>query len=282
MRASSGAPSSPRSWFSNRYDWAANVSWVKGSHLVRAGADVVYHRETFPEIIIPNGLYVFDGSFTGHSMADMLLGIPNTFQLSPELFDPQFRGTDFTPWVQDDWRVTPKLTLNLGLRYEYRPWPVSANNTISNIVLPPGGGDASVVLSGPCVPDLPVRACETSLPTSTADRRSTLGPNDKNNFAPRLGFAYKATDKTVVRGSYGVFYQPEPFNQFVFLSINPPFISFYNRFNNQSNYQTWDWYHPTAGLPPGGIQFTYIPSDSGHAVSAGVESWRSARDRRAT
>ncbi len=266
----SGAPSSPRSWYSNRYDFQANVSWVKGSHLIRAGGDVVYHRESFPEIIIPNGLYVFDGTLTGHSMADMLLGIPSTFLLSPELFDPKFRGTDFLPWIQDDWRITPKLTLNIGLRYEYRPWPVSANNTISNVVLPPGAGEASVVLSGPCVPDLPVRACETSLPTSTASRRSTLGPDDKNNFAPRLGFAYKVSDKTVVRGAYGIFYQPEPYNQFVFLSINPPFISFYNRFNNLSNYQSWDWYHPTAGLPPGGIQFTYIPADS---VTPFLQSW---------
>ena len=198
----SGAPSSPRSWYSNRYNVQANISWVKGDHLIRAGGDVVYHRESFPEIIIPNGLYVFDGSFTGHSMADMLLGIPSTFLLSPELFDPKFRGTDFLPWVQDDWRITPKLTLNLGLRYEYRPWPVSSNNTLANVVLPSGGGEASVILSGPCVPDPPVRACETSLPTSTAARRSTLGPDDKNNFAPRLGFAYQVSDKTVVRGAY--------------------------------------------------------------------------------
>ena len=74
---------------------SANISWVKGSHLIRAGGDIVYHRESFPEIIIPNGLYVFDGSFTGHSMADMLLGIPNTFLLSPELFDPQVQGNRF-------------------------------------------------------------------------------------------------------------------------------------------------------------------------------------------
>ena len=90
-----GAVGKPRSWFSDRYEGEASVSLVRGSHLLRAGADVVYHRETFPEIIIPNGLYVFDGSFTGHSMADMLLGIPNTFLLSPELFNPQFRRDRF-------------------------------------------------------------------------------------------------------------------------------------------------------------------------------------------
>ena len=56
----------------------------------------------------------------------------------------------------------------------------------------------------------------------------------------------------------------------MFLSINPPFISFYNRFNNQANYQTWDWYNPTAGLPAGGIQFTYIPEDS---VTPYLQAW---------
>ena len=116
-----------------------------------------------------------------------------------------------------------------------------------------------------------MRACETSLPTSTVcTGAAPLGPDDKNNFAPRLGFAYKASDKTVIRGAYGIFYQPEPYNQFVFLSINPPFISFYNRFNNSSNYQSWDWYNPTAGLPPGGIQFTYIPQDS---VTPFLQAW---------
>ncbi len=259
-----GAPSTPRSWYSDRYEGQANISLVRGGHLLKAGLHIVNHHETFPEIIIPNGLYVFDGSFTGHSMADMLIGVPGNFLLSPELFDPQFRQTEIMPWIQDDWRVTPKLTVNLGLRYERRPWPVSDNNTISNIVLPPGGGQASVVLSGPCVPDPPVRRCETALPTSISSTRSTLGQDDNNNFAPRIGFAYRVGDseKMVVRGAYGVFFQPEPFNQFVFLSINPPFVSFYNRFNNLSNYQSWDWYNPTAGLPAGGVQFTYIPEDA--------------------
>lgn len=259
-----GAPSSPRSWFSKRFEYHGAVSLVRGKHIFRAGMTLVRHHETFREIIIPNGLYVFDGVFTGYSMADMLIGIPSAFLLSPELFDPQFRQWEAMPWVQDDWRITSRLTLNLGLRYERRPWPVSDNNTISNILLPAGGGEASVVLSGACKPDLPVRRCESSLPTSMAASRSTLGRTDGNNFAPRIGFAYRLGNsaRTVLRGSYGVFYQPEPFNQFVFLGINPPFISFYNRFNNLSNFQTWNWFDPTAGLPAGGIQFTYIPQNA--------------------
>src|SRR6185437_1332421 len=119
-----------------------------------------------------------------------LIGIPQNFELSPELFDPQYRQWELMPWVQDDWRITPKLTLNLGLRYEWRPWPVSKDNTISNIVLPPGGGQASLVLSGPCVP-AGIRDCASSLPSSISPARSTLSSNDKNNFAPRVGFAYR-------------------------------------------------------------------------------------------
>jgi len=186
------------------------------------------------------------------------------FQLSPELFDPQFRQWEIMPWFQDDWRITSKLTVNLGLRYEWRPWPVAKHNAISNIVLPSAGGAASLVLAGPCEPVPPVRRCQSSLESSISRTRSTLAGTDNNNFAPRIGFAYRLgkSDRTVLRGAYGVFYQPEPFNQFIFLGINPPFVSFYNRFNNLSNFQSWDWYNPTAGLPPGGVQFTYIPESS--------------------
>ena len=174
----------PRQWFSERYETQGSVSLVRGKHLIRAGMHVVRHHETFPEIFIGNGLYVFDGSMTGYPMADMLIGIPQNFELSPELFDPQYRQWELMPWVQDDWRITPKLTLNLGLRYEWRPWPVSKNNSISNIVLPPGGGQASLVLAGPCTPDLPVRPCQSSLPSTIAANRSTLAGTDNNNFAP--------------------------------------------------------------------------------------------------
>jgi hypothetical protein len=254
----------PRQWFSERYEYAGSASLVRGKHFIRMGLQTVRHHETFPEIFIGNGLYVFDGSFTGYPMADMLLGIPQNFELSPELFDPQYRQWEIMPWAQDDWRITPKLTLNLGLRYEWRPWPVSKNNSISNIILPPGGGQASLILSGPCTPDLPVRPCDSSLPSSISPTRSTIANTDGNNFAPRIGFAYRvgSSDRTVIRGGYGVFYQPEPFNQFIFLGINPPFVSFYNRFLNTSNYNSWDWNNPTAGSPPGGVQFTYIPQNS--------------------
>lgn len=258
-----GGGSSPRSWFSERYEYQGSISLVRGKHMLRMGGHAVRHHETFPEILIPNGSYTFDGTFTGYSMADMLIGIPSNYQLSPEKFDPQFRQWELMPWIQDDWRVTNNLTLNLGLRYEWRPWPVSANNSISNIVLPPGGGLANLVLSGPCVPDA-VRRCLTSLPTSIASNRSTFNGNDNNNFAPRIGFAYRlgSSGRSVVRAAYGIFYQERNFSGLTSLSYNPPFVSNYNVFNNASNFQSWDWFNPVATSNPGVFQFSAYPGDS--------------------
>jgi hypothetical protein len=263
--AVSGGTSAPRQWFTEHYVYQGSVSLVRGKHLIRTGMQIVREDDTFQEIYIPNGLLVFNGTFTGYDMADMLLGIPSEFQMSPQLFNPLFRGWQISPWIQDDWRVTPKLTLNLGIRYEWRPWPVSKDNTIANIVLPRGGNSASIILSGPCTPNPQiVRTCGTSLPTAIAPTRSTINATDKTTFAPRVGFAYQlgSSNRTVVRGGYGIFYQAEPFNQFVFLSINNPFVSYYDRFNTSTDFQSWDFYNPLAGQPPGGLQFTYIPQSS--------------------
>jgi hypothetical protein len=261
----SGGTSAPRQWFTEHYVYQGTLTLVRGKHVLKTGIQVVREDDTFQEIYIPNGLFVFSGTFTGYDMADMLLGIPSEFQMSPQLFNPLFRQWQIMPWVQDDWRITPKLTLNLGLRYEWRPWPISKDNTIANIVLPSSGNSASIILSGPCTP-IPsiVRTCDTSLPTSISPTRSTINSTDKTAFAPRVGFAYQLgqSNRTVVRGGYGLFYQGEPFNQFVFLSINPPFVSFYDRFNNSSNFQSWNFYNPLADQPPGGVQFTYIPQTS--------------------
>ncbi len=259
----SGGTSAPRQWITEHYVYQGSVTMVRGKHVIKAGLQTIREDDTFQEIYIPNGLFVFSGTLTGYDMADMMLGIPSEFQMSPQLFNPLFRNWYVQPWVQDDWRITPKLTLNLGLRYEWRPWPVSKDNTITNIILPPGGGSASLVTAGPCtpIPDLD-RTCATSLPTTISPTRSTIKNTDKTAFAPRIGLAYQLDDRTVIRAGYGMFYQAEPFNQFVFLSINPPFVSYYDRFNSTSNYHSWDFYNPLADQPPGGIQFTYIPSTS--------------------
>jgi hypothetical protein len=249
----------PRTWISERYEHHGTFYKTHGKHNIRAGIEAVRHHDTFPEIFYTNGAYTYDGTFSGYSFSDMLLGVPRRYQLSPELFDPQFRYWEIMPWFQDDWRITSSLTLNLGLRYERVGRPVSKHDSISNVRLPAGSDQAFLALAGPCQPTAD-RKCLTSLPTQIASTRSTLQP-DNLNFAPRVGLAYKigASNKTVLRTGYGIFYQRETINQNVFLSINPPFVSFYDFFVDRTNFQQFDFFDPTRGQPPGGVQFTFIP-----------------------
>ena len=155
---------------------------------------------------------------TGNSVADFLLGYYNnasTFQPGP--FSPagvagnlnQYHFQYFAPYVQDDWKVTNRLTLNLGLRWDYRTVPFEQDNKMFwfDRANPLGGlcyadknlGTASVTgLGGPIAPDGNgfYRYCGRNNPAAAS----------KKPFAPRIGFAYRLTDKTVVRGGYGLFF----------------------------------------------------------------------------
>ena len=260
----------PRSWISERYEHHGSVFTVKGNHSIRFGLSAIDHYDTFPEIFIGKGILSHDGRFSNYSFADMLLGHPSSYLLSPELFDSQFEYWEIMPWFQDDWRVTPDLTLNLGIRWERAGRPQSRNNTIANLRVPAHAGTASIEYAGPCVADVN-RTCELSplIPSSQAPTRSTLH-NDNNNFAPRIGLAYKLGDRTVIRSGYGIFYQRETINQNVFLGIMPPFVSFYSFTMTKEDFQDFDWFDPRAGRPPGGVQFTFQPADWKDAY---LQSW---------
>jgi Carboxypeptidase regulatory-like domain/TonB dependent receptor-like, beta-barrel len=254
-----GAGSAPREWFSSAYSNSFMISLIRGNHTVKSGLEVIRHHETFPEIFIPNGVYSFDGTFSGYSFADLLLGVPRNFELSPQIFDPQYRYTELAPWVEDTWRVTQKLTLDLGFRYQKWTRPVSKHNSIADIRLPLYSGIASIAVAGGCVPT-PISPCATSLPVHQSGERSLM-QNDNTDFSPRVGFAYKINDKTVIRSAYGTFYQGEPINQWIFLSINPPFVGFWNFFVDPSQFSQFNFFNPTEGQPAGGVQFTYIPKN---------------------
>jgi len=155
---------------------------------------------------------------TGNAVADMLLGYysgASTFQPGP--FSPsgvagnlnQYHFKYFAPYVQDDWKVTNRLTLNLGMRWDYRSVPYEQSNKMFwfDAANPGGGlcyadknlGTATVSgLGGPIAPDSNgfYRYCGRHNPAD----------GSKTPFAPRIGFAYRPFDKTVVRGGYGMFW----------------------------------------------------------------------------
>ncbi|MGH9659867.1 MAG: TonB-dependent receptor domain-containing protein, partial [Bryobacteraceae bacterium] len=205
--------SGPRGWRDEIFQIHESLLMVRGKHTIRVGFTGNRYRDTFPEAIRPVGEHIFNGQWTagpdsrGFAFADALLGLPRQIRASIDIFDPNFRNSHVMPWAQDDWKITRRLTLNLGLRYEWLGRPFANRDKISNyLVTGPGQGRIF----------------------TPADRPSDVGRalqrNDNNNFAPRIGFAYQLASHWVARGAYGVFYQKVSQQESISLSINPPFI----------------------------------------------------------
>jgi hypothetical protein len=190
-----------------------NLSWYRGNHTIKFGMDI-WRNLSADHPTAPSAGYgniQFNGSYTGHPYADFLTGIPRQASRGAAgLWRSRRRNVDWNFFIQDDWRVSPRLTLSAGLRYSVNPPYTEEEGRIFNwnpftnrLVLPNANSlrylNAAFVASG-AVP-LQV-AQDAGLPESTLVR------TDRNNWSPRLGFAYRLTEdgRTVFRGSYGVFY----------------------------------------------------------------------------
>lgn len=202
----------PLGFLQDSFELVQNATWMKGKHQLKAGGAArrqSLHKTRNPEYMISLG---FNGAYTGNGVADYLLGLP--FTASEGLgFAPRLQKYgDYSAFVQDDWKITKNLTLNLGLRYELDSLPSEEHNLFGNfspelrrIVL---AGDRIITESVPDVfilnayRNFLIPASQTNLP------QKALGFPDRNNFAPRIGFAWRpfGDNKTVVRGGYGIFY----------------------------------------------------------------------------
>ena len=153
----------------------------------------------------------FSNRFTGHPYADFLLGMPSTATRSfPPLRQDRLRHQyDF--FFTDDFNVSPKLTVNLGLRYEYHPGWTEKNGYLSMFDIVSGSivvKDGSLSKVSPLFPKGYVNVVEASSLGLPGD---TLIRTDKNNFAPRVGFAYRPWgNNTVIRGGFGIYFDVVP------------------------------------------------------------------------
>jgi hypothetical protein len=205
--------SGPRGWKDEIFQLHESLLMVRGKHTLRVGFTGNRYRDTFPEAIRPVGEHLFNGQWTagsgsrGFALADALMGLPRQIRASIDIFDPNFRNSHVMPWVQDDWKISRRLTLNLGMRYEWLGRPMANRDKISNYLVT-GPGEGRIF--------------------TPADRPQDIGRalqrNDNNNFAPRFGFAFQLTPNTVMRGAYGVFFQKVSQQESISLAINPPFI----------------------------------------------------------
>ncbi len=200
--------------FLNRTNQVQNqTTWLRGAHTIKGGIEI--RKTDFEEIAASTNLFgsvSFNGSYTGHPYADFLLGIPNT---AARAFPPV--PTIKNRWVydffaQDDWKVTRNLTLNLGLRYDVHPgWTAEGDRlamfdmTTGTIVVADGGLSHVSPLMPRAYVDI-VTASSAGLPSRT------LIKTDRNNIAPRLGFAYRpfGGGSTVLRGGYGMYFDMMP------------------------------------------------------------------------
>ncbi len=188
-----------------------DVTWVGGRHSLKTGFQFVRNRYARGSIGGEFGAYNFTGSFTGHAYADFLLGLPKTtFRVTSP---PRIYGRNYTlaGYIQDDFKVSPNLTLNLGLRYEWgNPWK-DKYDLLANFDLATG----KVVVPTQAVLDRDVPVLQKLLPAglqfTTAQqigfpRHATRG--DGNNFDPRFGLAWRpfGNARTVIRGGFGIYH----------------------------------------------------------------------------
>lgn len=197
-----GSATSPQGAIQDLYEFADELNLTRGKHYIYVGGELDKLNINGNWVYANNGQYTFTGQYTsnhnvkslvgGSDLADLLLGVPTSAQGGTGVTVADFRQWNVLPYIQDDWRVSSKLTLNLGLRYDYYGSPNDAN------------GHSNVY----------------DVYTNT-NHKGTFHQNYLN-FAPRVGFAYSLNDSMVIHGGYGIYYAPFSYNQLQFLMINEP------------------------------------------------------------
>ena len=176
----------PKFQHTNQFEFVESLSWLKGNHSMKFGADIIAPmKNQYYDVPAGRGSLRFRNSFTGSSMGDYLLGYVADFQLS-NVWVVEQRHWASMFYVQDDWKVNSRLSLNLGLRYDFITPALEASNAQTNFN-PAAGGSLVFAKDG------------------SLQERGLVNP-DRNNFAPRIGIVYTLDDKTVLRGGWGIFY----------------------------------------------------------------------------
>ncbi|MDQ2948453.1 MAG: TonB-dependent receptor, partial [Acidobacteriota bacterium] len=264
-------------WFLtvNTFQWYDGITWVHGSHTVKAGVDIRRIRADALIATHENNGYTFSGQFTGDGFADFLLGIPSTetLVLAPNQ-QGRFRTTSQAYYVLDDWKVTPSFTLNIGMRYEYYAPPVELSG-LTPIFDTALGGLRFPKQNTTALPFYQTN--RPDLPVGKLDRNSEFTP-DKNNFAPRFGFAWRPfnNEKTVVRGGYGWYYSSPPTINLVQNAQTGPPSQFWATYSAPVNTPSLNYGGPIGVSPDQALKtatFGLLSGPEGHFLNAYNQQW---------
>ena len=212
----------------NSFVLTDNLTWIRGHHSLKFGTEVRIEQFTIFQPAAARGSLSFGNDFTdnpaapgtgGSSFATMLLGIADGGGIT-SLHNIDYRRQIYAGFAQDDWKANDRLTVNLGLRYEVFSTVKEHNNEEGTFVY---GTNSLLVPSGQNEPLTPTLGA--SIPIVHGSR-GLISP-DLNNFAPRIGFAFRATNRLVIRSGYGIFYGGQENGPYSNPSpgFNPPFFS---------------------------------------------------------
>ena len=227
-------------WINSADDYQIrdDVSWTKGAHQIKMGGSWANFRKAQPLQVNTQGNFSFNGNFTNYDFADFLLGLSNSYNEAAIKDTRHWNSVSWAAYVQDNWRASHRLTLNLGLRWDGIPHTAEINGQMSNFypnLFNPANAAVFANANGSqiCSPASPASACPggaspglaaspnpalagllfysngLGVPGKTPGVTNGLVDNHWATFGPRLGFAYDLTGsgKTVVRGGFGVMYE---------------------------------------------------------------------------
>lgn len=189
--------------FNNLHQFNDNVTWSHGAHTTKFGFDFRHLALFRGAANVPRGGLTFQGDLAGNSFAALLLGIPSNTTTPEGLPLTQTRQKRFALYATDDWKATRKLTLNLGLRWEYNTPAIDVDGLWRSLSFEQRTNGLPTV-----IPNI-------GEPYEFYDAQKTL-------FMPRIGIAYRPTDEWVIRGGFGIYYNVHQLNNFTILNLNPP------------------------------------------------------------
>ncbi len=198
-----GAGNGGTNWYQDDTVWHGfdQVSYMHGNHSIQAGIDMRKLTVGRAAANDPSGNFVFNGAMSNYAPADFIFGTAqnDTTQANePKGVFAEWRDAFY---VLDEWQVSHKLTLNIGLRYELPTVPYSVNGIVSEL-----------------------NPSHTALiPTTIPDKGFKLSNPNHNDWAPRAAFAYRVTDRSVVQGGAGIYYNANQVNAYTLTTTNPPF-----------------------------------------------------------
>lgn len=192
------SPQGPTALIDNTYTWSDQLTWIKGRHAFKAGFSYSPYQNNTAYDFYVNGEFFFygtgGGSFSQNDRADFLMGLPDEFLQFPRA-PSNIRSHNIAGFLQDEWKVRRNLTLTLGIRYEYSSPKLDLQGRSFSAIL---GRQSTVFPNAPLGLVFP------------GDANTPVGSNfpDKNDWAPRFGFAWdpKGNGKMSIRGGFGMFY----------------------------------------------------------------------------